>query len=462
MLRFLPSVFLTLIAFSVCFVSAALAVQESEYELQFELVDAETGKTIRDAATLYIEDESTWFGDGESSYDTDAYWLPFEVTRGGKVLYRDRITPEMGKSHFQILANGYRLKQIKLNELLQAGQPIRKTVKLEPLPAVKLKVQRSDGSPVANEAFSSQVPRSYAMTFRTRGGRFMKHLYEIPVKTDLQGQAAFQRPALGEWSWYRIQNDFGHADFSFDDSSAEQAKAQGRVVKLLPRVTIRGRYRAEVRKNEYLRLYALNYDRITGDGEGERVRVREDGSFELGNRLATWHQIVHWSFFIDARGERRAFPLGSSRLFQLQGQGRDTNLLDIGKDSADVTGKLVAKDGRKFANGFQVYASGGGKLSYPHEPKGLNHQESVNWWNTTWEAPKGREYLDYLSRNVQVPVSHDGSFHFPLLPAGEYELVLHCPSDEKLDFANAKFSVSEDQLGKTLDLGDLEIVQSER
>ena len=454
--RFMSSAFLTLFAFAVSLNSIAPASQE-KHELHFELVDSDTGKPIRDAAILYKEDKSTWFGDGESSYETDAYWLPFEVSRAGKVLYRDRITPEMGKAHFQIVANGYRQKQIKLKELLQAGQPIRKTVELEPYPAVQLKVQLQDGSPVSNEAFSSQVPRSYAMTFRTRGGRFMKHLFEIPVKTDAQGKATFPRPAFGEWAVYRILNEDGHTDLSFDGKSAEPAKAQERIVKLIPRVTQRGIYRAEVRKNEYLRAYTLSYDRIAGDGEGEQIRLRMDGSFELKNRLATWHQIVHWSFFIDSEGERRVFPLASSRPFQLQGQGGDKKMLDIGEDSADVKGKLVAKDRRKFANGFQVYASGGGKLSYPHEPKGLNHQESVNWWNTTWEAPKGRDYLDYLSRNVQVPVSHDGSFHFPLLPAGEYELVLHCPSDDELEFANPKFRVSQDQFGKTLDLGDLEI-----
>ncbi len=56
---YVSSTFVTILVFSLTFVSAAPASQEGEYELQFDLVDAATGKPIRDAAILCKEDDST-------------------------------------------------------------------------------------------------------------------------------------------------------------------------------------------------------------------------------------------------------------------------------------------------------------------------------------------------------------------------------------------------------------------
>ena len=91
---------------------------------------------------------------------------------------------------------------------------------------------------------------------------------------------------------------------------------------------------------------------------------------------------------------------------------------------------------------------------YPHEPRGLDEQASLDWWDAYWASPAGRDCHEYGRRNRIVPVAPDGRFHFPMLPPGKYKLRASS-GDQVLSLSESEWVTAYDQRGTVVDLGSL-------
>ncbi|QEG38179.1 M56 family metallopeptidase [Roseimaritima ulvae] len=437
-----------------------VATLPRRYALTFELVDADSGQPIRDAAVLYKEDESTWFGDGESDYETSAFWETFYVSQNGETTFQASTSSVLGLAYFRAVATGYEPAEWKLNEKLERGKPLTKTIRMQPVAPIQLTVLQPNGTPAAGATFKSRDPKDFPFTMRHAGGDKLRGLLAIEAKSNGQGVAEFPRPAFGDWASYRIEHATGHTDFKISDLPPERdgAAVVTHRLQLLGHVTVQGRYLPKVLDNEFLEVYHLLPNRKSVDGSAQRVKLDDEGRFTLAPRLAGWHSFVHRIQTTDAEGNRGTSAIASYGPFDLKpGESRR---LTLGDEGSSVVGRLsIPEPSSADFGSLTIQAYAGGPFQYPHAPRGLNDHEELAWWDAYWESDAGHHFREYRRRNITVPVAPDGSFHFPMLPPGDYKLRLFGSSSDRTrrKLIPSQLSIPEAAVGSVVDVGSLKV-----
>ncbi|WP_425396568.1 M56 family metallopeptidase [Aeoliella sp.] len=430
-----------------------------EFEFTINLVDDTTGKPIQNAAVRFKEDETTWFGDGESSYE-DARWSTYSVIQDGKLKRVGELNAAIGLAHFQVFATGYEPVEFKGQALLERGQAVTKTLRMKSLPPVQLVVTTQDGKPAVGATLEALSPYEHRPNnhFSHRSGRF-KHLVHVDTKSDRDGIIIFPRPAFGDAAKYRVIHGSGHVDFRIADVS-KQATAQGHPLRLIPRATIQGRLLPQVRDDEFLEVHRLKRDRNSTEG-AETVELAANGSFELPQRLAGWHTFVH-RIRTQFGGNSGTDAVASYGPFYVK--GGETLNLSLGDEGRSVIGKLSMASNDNFDfSGMRIWTRYEVDIpfSYPRAPRGLSDTEQQAWWDEYWKSDQARNNTEYYRRHITVPVSPDGSFHFPSLPPGKYELLLNEQYWEegrpRLKLINPELVVPDQDLGAVLDLQEVAV-----
>ncbi len=434
---------------------SVLATLPHSYGLNIELVDDISGQPIKDGAVLYKEDESTWSGDGESAYETDASWEIFRTVEGGETTQQVKVSRVHGLAHLIVIATGYEPVKKKLNEKLERGKPITQTIRMKPVAPIEMTIVQPDGTPASEATFEPRDMRDFRHALRLDSSGVLRSLLPVKLKADKRGVAIFPRPAFGEWASYRIEHASGHVDLNIRDIpvSADRVSASKHRVELLGRVTIEGRYLPQVGKNEFLEICRLQPTRFSVDGSSQRVELDQDGRFSLPSQLAGWHSFSHRAETTDRKGNRGISAIASFGPFELHPGEKRT--LTLGEDGASVIGKLVLPPNvRDHVSGLKIQAYGGGNFVYPHEPHGLDEQASLDWWTAYWASPAGRDHDEYGLRNRTIPVASDGSFRFPMLPPGRYELRAS-REGHVVSLSLSELVIADEQRGTVIDLGDL-------
>lgn len=438
------------------FVTATLPYS---YQLTIRLVDDQTGQPLHNAAVLYKEDESTWYSGEESQYE-DAKFSPYIHVRDGsieQVRYRGAV---MGLAHFRAIANGYEIAEFKGTELLKRGQPVNKIIRMKPLPPIEMTIRRADGTPAVGATLSAYTPDGFIDDYEYRRSRPLKRMHELTETTDAKGTVSFPYPAFGPWANYRILHESGHAEFRVEDvaRAMNNAPVARQELRLIARSTVQGRLIPQIRNNEFLEVYRLQENRQSVDGPHQIVELQRNGSFRLPDRLAGWHTFVH-RVRVENDGQRGTRAIGSYGPFHLK--GGESLSVTLGETGRSVIGKLIMPGNRTFDfSGLQIYSRFDCPYQYPHEPRGLNPKEKLAWWNEYWESDRARQNRTYLKRNITVPVADDGTFHFPVLPAGTYELRLnhqYWKNEPRLEIVDSGLVVPETAPGSVLDLNSLAV-----
>ncbi|HQZ67410.1 MAG TPA: M56 family metallopeptidase [Planctomycetaceae bacterium] len=434
---------------------SVVATLPHSYGLNIELVDDVSGQPIKDGAVLYKEGESTWAGDGESAYETDASWEIFHTVEGGETRQQVIVSRAHGLAHLIVIATGYEPVKTKLIEKLERGKPMTQTIRMKPVAPIQLTIVQPDGTPASEATFESRDMKDFRHILRHDTNGVLRRLLAVELKADEGGVATFPRPAFGEWASYRIEHTSGHLDINIRDIpvSADRVSVSKHRVELLGRVTIQGRYLPMVGDNEFLEVLRLQPSRFAIDGSPQRVELDQDGRFSLPSQLAGWHSFVHRVETTDKKGNRGISAIASFGPFEMHPGEKRT--LTLGDDCASVIGKLVLpKNERDDFRGLTIQAYGGGSFIYPHEPRGLDEQASLDWWNAYWASPAGRDHDEYGLRNRTIPVASDGSICFPMLTPGSYKLRAS-RADQVVSLSKSELVIGDDQRGTVIDLGDL-------
>ena len=440
---------------------SVVATLPHSYGLNIELIDDVSGQPIKDGAVLYKEDESTWSGDGESAYETDAFWEIFHTVERGETRQQAIVSRAHGLAHLIVIATGYEPVKTKLNEKLERSKSITQTIRMKPVAPIEMTIVQPDGAPASEATFESRDMKDFRHALRLDSSGVLRSLLAVKLKADERGVATFPRPAFGEWASYRIEHASGHVDLNIRDIpvSADRVSVSKHSVKLLGRVTIEGRYLPRVGKNEFLEICRLQPTRFSADGSPQRVEVDQDGRFSLPSQLAGWHSFSHRIETTDSKGNRGTSAIASYGPFELLPGEKRT--LILGDDGSSVIGKLVLPQNEADDfSGLTIQAFGGGSFTYPHEPRGLDEQASLDWWTAYWASPAGRDHDEYGLRNRTIPVASDGSICFPLLPPGSYKLRAF-REDQVVSLSLSELVIADDQRGTVIDLGDL-IVEIEK
>ena len=360
-----------------------------------------------------------------------------------------------------MIATGYEPVKTKLNEKLERGKPITQTIRMQPVAPIEMTIVQPDGTPASEATFESRDMKDFRHVLRHDSSGVLRSLLAVKLKADERGVATFPRPAFGEWASYRIEHTSGHLDLNIRDIpvSEDRASVSQHRIELLGRVTIQGRYLPMVGKNEFLEVYRLQPNRSAVDGSPLRVELDQDGRFSLPSRLPGWHSFVHRVETTDKEENRGTTAIASFGPFELHSGEKRT--LTLGDDGSSVIGTLVLPPNEPDDfRGLTIQAYGGGSFIYPHEPRGLVEQRSLDWWDAYWASPAGRDYHEYDRRNRTFPVAPDGRFHFPMLPPGTYKLrVLR--ENQKLSLNESELVIADDQRGTVVDLGSLMVETEE-
>lgn len=177
-----------------------VATLPRRYELTFDLVDAETGAPIRDAAILYKEDESTWYGGKKTDYETGADWFPHQVIHEGKSIFKASTSQWMNVAHVLVAAKGYGRLQLKLNESLQRGKPVVKPVKMRAVDPVGFTLTTSTGRSAFNATVETLKSAELRRALIHKGGYHLKRLLDVDTRSDQNGDMRFAWPAFSDWT----------------------------------------------------------------------------------------------------------------------------------------------------------------------------------------------------------------------------------------------------------------------
>jgi len=429
------------------------------YDLRFELIDAETGRPVQEAAVLYKDDEVFWHGEGD--YDTEASWYVYRVFENYLPTFKKRTSGNMRLAHILVLATGYEPVRVKLNEELTRGKPISKRVEMKPLALVELTIVTPDGKSAVGASIETIQPEEFQAIFRYKGGPGLKRLLDIEQTSDDRGIVGIHYPAFGDWAVYRIMHPSGYVKFRVEDlPSAIDADTTNQVRKeLAPYGTIRGRYLPEVAANEYLEAYRLKPTRMSVDAPSVRVELDENGRFELGPRLAGWHSFAHrvrYSHRDGGTGTSAVAVYGPFRL--TNGQTID---LTLGDEGQPVTGRLVLPDGWDHEKQLITISVDSGTFPCrPHAPAHIDdHVALLAWWNAYWQSDKGRQYRHHKRHWGTTVAGPDGEFRFAMLRPGNYRLRLSQRNQDRprLKLAKTEFEIPEARRTEPFDLGDLQL-----
>ncbi len=429
------------------------------YALEFDLIDATTGKPIPDAAILDKDDEAFWYGDGESDYDRSARWHAYRVLRDGRTLFRKKTAEKMRASHILVLATGYEPARLKLDETLRRGETLVKRIEMRPLPSLELTIVAPDGKPAAGATFTTLEPKEFRRAFDYACDR--GPLLNIEETSDAQGIVRVAYPAFGDWAAYRILHPAGYADLRIKDlPEAVENETTVRVpIELTPYVTIRGQYVPEVAENEFLEIYRLKSNRLSVDGPAVLVELDGRRCFQLGPRLAGWHTFVHRIRYTDDAGRECTSAVGVRGPFWITaGQTVD---LTLGSEGRAVTGRLVLPDDADPKKRlFKVSVESGRSPGYPRAPSGITDEEALKaWWDGYWQSDEGRRYRQYKNQHGTTVTDAAGRFRIPSLSPGKFTLrLVHRPQDSpRLTLSPTEFDVPPGYGSEPLDLGDLKL-----
>ncbi len=441
-----------------------VATLPHRYALTFDLVDAVTGTPISDAAILYKEDESTWFSDGESDYESGASWTQYQVIADGEIVYKARASELMNLAHVLVFAKGYEQFQLKLNDSLQRGKPVQKLVRMKAIDPSEFIVTKSDGTPAANATIETLKSAELRRTLNRNGGSHLRQLLNIDVKSDANGIVRIVWPAFSDWTTYRIKHTSGYVNVKgreLPKAVGGNSGIRGRI-KLTPYAGIKGTYLPTVGADEFLEVYRLESDRKTVATRAQIVVVDQDGTFKLTQRLAGWHSFVHRIRHTDSDGTQGTTAIGLYGPFELSnGQTRE---LTLGDEGRSVIGRLtiaagVDVDYASLRLSVSPSRSSGISFSYPVAPQGLDAKASKDWWDAYWQSDKGRQFRRYRQLHYTTAVASDGRFHFPILPLGKYKLRLsrRPRGSSKLTLEKTELMVPEGANTGPIDLGDLTV-----
>lgn len=426
------------------------------YDLRLDLVDAETGRPVRDAAILYKDDETFW--DSEFPYETDAVWSAYLVLENGRLTFRGQTPATLGLAHILVLATGYEPRRLKLNETLERGRTLMKRVEMKPRLPVELTIIAPDGKSAAGATFQSISPTEFTHTFSSQARAGLERLLNIPRTSDGHGLVQIRYPAFGDWAAYRVLHSSGYGDFKVKNLPAAAAGETSirRRIELAPYATIQGKYVPQLVENEFLEVYRLQPDRMSIDGPAVVVELGDEGRFELGRRLAGWYSFVHRSRYTTLNGGGTS-AVASYGPFQVT--AGQTVRLTLGDAGRPVVGRLVLPAGFSFAGRLlEISVDSGEFPGRPQAPADVTDDKALAaWWDAYWESDAGRRYREYMSRWGMTAAAADGRFRFPMLRPGKYSLhLVHTPqAPPRLTLSKTNFQVPDGYGAEPLDLGGI-------
>ena len=146
-------------------------------------------------------------------------WWQFGLVDGSKRQHNFiPISPQITKETIRISALGYETKVFRLPDELDRSKPIRRDVRLKPMPDVELKVLLPDGTPAEKAKLTFHYPNELACS-------------EIHEQlSDAQGIVTTKFPPSADIGIFRLEHTGGIAELSMKELLDDVKRNPGEVI----------------------------------------------------------------------------------------------------------------------------------------------------------------------------------------------------------------------------------------
>ncbi len=176
-------------------------------DLEFNIVDDATDEIVFWSEIFYQD-------------PTTNRWWQFGLVDGSKTQHNFiPISPQITKETMRISASGYETRTFRLPDELDRSNPIRRDVRLKPMPDVELKVLLVDGAPAEKAKLTFHYPNGL-------------DCLEVHAKlSDAQGIITTKFPPSADIGIFRIEHTGGIAELSMKELLDDAKQNPGKVIR---------------------------------------------------------------------------------------------------------------------------------------------------------------------------------------------------------------------------------------
>ncbi len=176
-------------------------------DLEFNIVDDATNEIVF-WSEIFYQDPAT------------NHWWMFGLVDGSQMQHNFiPISPQITRETIRISALGYETEIFRLPDELDRGQPIRRDIRLKPMPDVELKVLLPDGNPAEGAQLKFDYPNG------------VECLQIFEWKSNLQGIVTTKFPPHADIGSFRLEHPAGTAELSMQELLDEVKQSPGKVVR---------------------------------------------------------------------------------------------------------------------------------------------------------------------------------------------------------------------------------------
>ena len=162
-------------------------------DLEFNIVDDATNEIVFWSEIFYQD-------------PTTNRWWQFGLVDGSQTQHNFiPISPQITRETIRICALGYETKVFRLPDELDRSQPIRRDIRLKPMPDVELKVVLPDGTPAEKAKLTFHYPNE------------LDCLQEHELQSDAHGIVTTQFPPNADIGIFRLEHSGGTAEPSMQE-----------------------------------------------------------------------------------------------------------------------------------------------------------------------------------------------------------------------------------------------------
>lgn len=299
-------------------------------DLEFNIVDDATNEIVYWSEIFYQEP------------DTNHWWI-FGLVDGSQRQHNFiPISPQITRETMRISALGYETKVFRLPDELDRNQPIRRDVRLKPMPDVELKVLLPDGNPAEKAQLKFHYPNG------------VECLQIFEWKSNLQGIVTTKFPPHADIGSLRLEHPAGAAELSMQELLDEVKQSPGKVIRR--NIQLR---KSKQQKNAGSDKAVTTGDHATNPASWLPIRpqktivssgsatILDDHSIRLEGD-ATWQEVTT-DFTFDQPttvDELRLelLPVDTPAGPQLGRKGKQVMLFDVKAGVQEQTGKWTARE----------------------------------------------------------------------------------------------------------------------
>ncbi len=176
-------------------------------DLEFNIVDDATNEIVFWSEIFYQD-------------PTTNRWWQFGLVDGSKRQYNFiPISPQITRETMRISALGYETKVFRLPDELDRSQPIRRDVRLKPMPDVELKVLLPDGNPAEKVQLKFDYPNG------------LECLQVFEWESNSQGIVTTKFPPHADIGSFRLEHPAGTAELPMQELLDDVKQSPGKVIR---------------------------------------------------------------------------------------------------------------------------------------------------------------------------------------------------------------------------------------